>query len=586
MAIQKHLATYIQQKPLEQGNSSTITLQQMMELIEMIEKRIDPNSSSIVSILKYIIKNLAITQIPRETSDIKTLNGECSVRIVSFFQNLQMRNEDRLKVLVQVYEYMIAAHFEPQPLIAYGFLIIPNVEMITPAIEHFFNILQDHKIKIREPIVRAMSKLIQWCRTQKFDVPLELWIDRTISLLKANSYNDIIDEIALENILPAFISMVIPVFQNKMFRICQILLLSASNTKELFDKIQGRCLNLLKNLEETKSKIFEQVMELICETLATINQTDIKYKPLLQYMEARNYSPSKYVGKRTIGPSIVGYLSRNARVGLENLGNTCYLNSILQALFMTKQFCREILVTQRFEDRSVLALQELFALMLFSPRPEQSPKKVVNYIRPDDFLPGIQHDSSEFLGSLLDRLHELEKKRLNDDRKSSKLTDDEDWDNDEMDTTNQDSGSSSSCSLAGTITSSDSGIQMQPTMTMMEVEQGSIDKIIDNTTADNVNFYHTYIQKIFGGKMSTRYLCSTCNGKSINIDSFRDLQLSFPEKTENENESDAQYKVQQLLEFYFTTEELNLSGDNQYHCDNCKILCDGKQFCFFDLLKI
>lgn len=244
------------------------------------------------------------------------------------------------------------------------------------------------------------------------------------------------------------------------------------------------------------------------------------------------------------------------------LGNTCYLNSILQALFMTKQFCREILVTQRFEDRAVLALQELFALMLFSPRPEQNPKKVVNLIRPDDFIPGIQHDSSEFLGSLLDRLHEVDKKRMKDDQNAIKH--DEDWDIEES--VSADDGSISNSA------SSDSGVQSMDidTVDSVKKEDASKDKIVDNTQ----NLYLTYIQKIFGGKISTRYLCSSCNGNSVNIDSFRDLQLSFPEKNEDEN-GDTQYNVQQLLEYYFTTEELTLLSDNQYHCDNCKILCNG-----------
>lgn len=217
---------------------------------------------------------------------------------------------------------------------------------------------------------------------------------------------------------------------------------------------------------------------------------------------------------------------------------------MLQALFMTKQFCREILITER-SDRAVNALQRLFALMLFSPRPEQNPASVVSLIRPDDFLPGIQHDSSEFLGSLLDRFHELEKKQIKDE---------EDWDNERVSASNSEGNRNSFVEVP------------------MDLEDNEPkDKIVDNTA----NLCQTYIQKIFGGKICTRYLCSTCNGNSINVDAFRDLQLSFPEKSENEN-CDVQYNVQQLLEFYFTTEELTLRGDNQYQCDNCKILCNGE----------
>jgi ubiquitin carboxyl-terminal hydrolase 35/38 len=91
------------------------------------------------------------------------------------------------------------------------------------------------------------------------------------------------------------------------------------------------------------------------------------------------------------------------------LGNTCYMNSVLQALFMTKPFRNEILLYDKDMTPLLSKLQTLFALLQHSKRYSMSPNDILNLARPPGFLPGHQHDSSEFLGYLLDVLHEQEK---------------------------------------------------------------------------------------------------------------------------------------------------------------------------------
>lgn len=273
MAIQKHLATYAQQKGPEQGS---ITMTELMHLIDCLEKYTGSNP---VAICTLLIKSMARLEMPREAPQLKSIKYHI-VRIAELFSNLQINNEERFSVLEVVYQHVISTTSEPQPLVAFGFLVIPN-EMISQAIEYFFKILQWNGGKIRDSIVIATKRLIQWQRSMGWEIPLDTWIARTLALLNTNGFNDIIDEIAIENIVPAFLSLLIPIMQTKMICVVQVLLENARNTKELFDKIVPRCTSLLVELEEQKSEIYEPLIELICETLASINQAEIQYKDLV-----------------------------------------------------------------------------------------------------------------------------------------------------------------------------------------------------------------------------------------------------------------------------------------------------------------
>lgn len=208
---------------------------------------------------------------------------------------------------------------------------------------------------------------------------------------------------------------------------------------------------------------------------------------------------------------------------------------------MICRFSRELLLST---SRGPLhqKIQELLALLLHSLRPELTPRSVLQAARPPTFHPGHQQDSSEFLGHLLEALHEEEAK------------------------------------------TSPSSVRTELTESKMLIDGGDItendcsmmphNKPVMKSRTDKVEI-STLIQRSFGGELRIIYKCMVCGGESQHIDHFRDLPLAFPI---NES-SETKFSVQDLVNYYCAPDKL--IGDNQYFCEKCDELCDGEQYFSF-----
>ncbi|KAH0625241.1 hypothetical protein JD844_033591 [Phrynosoma platyrhinos] len=164
--------------------------------------------------------------------------------------------------------------------------------------------------------------------------------------------------------------------------------------------------------------------------------------------------------------------SETGKIGLINLGNTCYMNSIIQALFMASE--RSVMNLAENNSQPLMAkLQWLFAFLEHSQRPAISPEGFFLASWPPWFTRGAQQDCSEYLKYLLDRLHEEERtgRRIYQTLKGSTLTPQAD-------------------------------------------QLHSLNK--------------TLVEKMFGGKIKTKIRCLKCLKVSSREEAFTDLSLAFP----------------------------------------------------------
>ena len=85
-------------------------------------------------------------------------------------------------------------------------------------------------------------------------------------------------------------------------------------------------------------------------------------------------------------------------LGLQNFGNTCYLNSIVQMLRYTKPVVKRLVEIQS-ENPEV----QSFIDLLYQG---SNPRKFVRHLKELGFNPIYQHDAHEFLLTMLDKIYE------------------------------------------------------------------------------------------------------------------------------------------------------------------------------------
>lgn len=327
-------------------------------------------------------------------------------------------------------------------------------------------------------------------------------------------------------------------------------------------------------------------------------------------------------------------------VGLQNIGNTCYMNAALQALSNTLPLTNFFLEC----SASVMLLSEGrkpgLSLTYQSLIKDIWIKKRYGYVTPSGILYGIrsvhamfrgyhQHDTQEFLRNFMDQLHEELKQicpsELLLDLNSYSLTVDESAMNSSIESSEGeyetcDSGVSERSSLSDEaerpdINKTKLNRSTSPCYKIRSHFQSTVDTQPTSTSSNNPSKpqykYRSIISDIFDGKLLSSVQCLTCSRISSRVETFQDLSLPIPSRDHllvlhghNVDNSLATcsevvlpeqdgwiawiiswlrswfygpiVSLHDCLAAFFSTDELK--GDNMYSCEKCNKLRNGIKF--------
>ncbi|KAI5630951.1 ubiquitin carboxyl-terminal hydrolase domain-containing protein [Phthorimaea operculella] len=205
--------------------------------------------------------------------------------------------------------------------------------------------------------------------------------------------------------------------------------------------------------------------------------------------------------------------------GLVNFGNTCYSNSVLQALYFCRPFREKVLEYKAKNKRTKETLLTCLADLFYSIATQKkkvgsiAPKKFIARLRKEkeEFDNYMQQDAHEFLNFLINHINEI----ILAERNQSTLK-------------VQKNASGENVTCNGSVPS-----QKQ-----------------ENTEP-------TWVHEIFQGTLTSETRCLNCETVSSKDEHFFDLQVDVGQNT----------SITHCLKCFSDTE--TLCNENKFKCDNC-----------------
>ncbi|XP_055769208.1 ubiquitin carboxyl-terminal hydrolase 38-like [Salvelinus fontinalis] len=417
-----------------------------------------------------------------------------------------------LPSLQEVFAIISSTDTSFDPSIALASLVqhIP-LQMITVLIK---SLTTDQNVKDTS-MTQALCRMIDWL-SWPLAHHVEMWVIALLKGLAAVQKFTILIDVTLLKIELVFNRLWYPIVRQGALVVLSHMLLSFQHSPEAFHLVVPHIVDLVESLKRdglpTSKAFLLHFTELVHCMMYQYSGFPDLYDDILEAIKELP-GPGEEKIKLVLNQSAwtsqsnsfaSGLLrlpgkSETGKTGLINLGNTCYMNSIIQTLFSATDFRRHVF-SLRLNDATantlMKKLQLLFTFLSHTQRAAYAPRVFFEASRPPWFNAGSQQDCSEYLRFLLDRLHEEEK------------------------TIQVLMSSKPNVVSPGNGPSDDTGGETS-------VEDAGVSPVAPVEGKSEGNDKRTLIERMFGGRLSTGIRCMTCNSVSEKEEPFTDLSLAF-----------------------------------------------------------